>query len=422
MSKFIAIAFRNIFRNKRRSLLSIIAIAVAVFFIIIMIGFIDGMLESMGEIVQTFETGHISLYDKDFENKQEFFPLQYPLNTNDIKIKDFIEKIEKMDGVKAVLPRITSFATLTDNLVKNALLMGIDFKKENKTLVFNMLYKLSEKKNGLVSGRFPEKKENGEFKNECIIGHTLAKKMNIKIGDKIPLKIISSQYSDKFYKPAVVGFFDYNYDLYNSNYIIIPFEKMQKLASLAGKTQKLLIYLSNQRYVDTLYKQVQELINQDTIIKKWSQHSFIAMMDSFTLLYYVIYGVFIAVASFLIINTVIMVIHERIKEIGMMGALGMQKEEIMLVFFLEALMLSMIGSFFGTALGALFTLFFSFYPLNVLKLTGGLEMPMGNIIYFKFAFDYLLIGFFFGIIVSGVCTIFPSLKSAFIKPVEALRR
>jgi len=136
-----------------------------------------------------------------------------------------------------------------------------------------------------------------------------------------------------------------------------------------------------------------------------------------------LYGVSI-VASFLIINTVMMIIHERIKEIGMMGCLGMTRAEIVTVFFFESLFLAAIGAFAGVIIGGLITGIGANYPIRMGDLYGNTfsEMPLSNAIFFQFSFGKLLMAWIIGVVVASLFTLIPSLKSAFVEPVEALRR
>jgi putative ABC transport system permease protein len=119
-----------------------------------------------------------------------------------------------------------------------------------------------------------------------------------------------------------------------------------------------------------------------------------------------------------------MIIHERIKEIGMMGSLGMTRREIVQVFFFESLCLSVLGALAGAALGGAVTLAGSFFPLDFTMITGGgmKEFPVSNTLYLQFSPAILGGGFLFGVGIAAVCTLVPSLKSAFVEPVEALRR
>lgn len=409
------IAYRNIYRNKRRSVFCISAVGIAVFFIVFMIGWIVGMVESVEKTVLTFESGHIQVFTKDYEVKEDFFPVQYPIEPEGESLADMIDRLRNTPGVKAVMPRISAYATLMDSRVKHAVLWGIDTKNEFKVNSFN----LKDRGDGLLEGVYPELDEN-----KCAIGKRLANKMGLKIGDKIPMKIVSSQFSDKFWNPEIVGIFDYDYKGVDENYIISGITKVQKILTLKNKTQKIVIYLDNYKKAEIIQKIITEKLSsyKNLTIKNWREHYFVAMLNQFTFIYVIIFLVFIVVASFLIVNTVLMMIHERIKEIGMMGALGMMKLEIVAVFFLEAILLSIFGSLFGIFIGGVLTKILSIYPIDVLSLSGGIDMPLSNTIFIKFSWFFLVVSFLFGVLVSSVCTIFPSMKSAFIEPVEALRR
>jgi ABC-type antimicrobial peptide transport system permease subunit len=119
----------------------------------------------------------------------------------------------------------------------------------------------------------------------------------------------------------------------------------------------------------------------------------------------------------------VMIIHERIKEIGMMGSLGMTRMEIVKVFFFESLFLAGIGALCGVILGGALTGVLSYFPIRMADQTGNTysETPMGNTIFFQFSFARLLLAWAIGVVVASICTLVPSLKSAFVEPVEALR-
>lgn len=560
----IRIAYRNIFRNMRRSILSIIAVSMAVFLISFMMSYIEGMLSSAAKIAQTYESGHIKLMTKEFEEKEAFMPLQYPIEN----AGKMIEDIKSIEGVKVVTPRIISYATFTNSKVKHGIVSGVDFEniinnaKDKKNKNKYAYYNFTKKTNGLITGRYP-----ASNKNECAIGYRLAKKMeivppiveknefdwilvniedensrntmkeaykyienksiykltlfqsndwehtngenkltkeelkkndkdskekyikllevliNLNIKDipttigkdstiadyifqrdyqkdyflqayrsskdvyylkrgvdsfttdlllkyftkaimlRIPFKIISSQYSDKYYQPKLVGIYDFDYVVVDANYILIPIKKMQRLASLPDQTQNIFVFVDNLKDSPIIAEKIAKKINDpNIIIKDWTTSPFIAMFRQAEYIYGIMYAVFIIVASFLIINTVIMVIHERIKEIGMMGALGMVRSEIVMVFFFEAIVLSLLGSFGGTLLAGILTSITTNMPISIESLTGGVDFPVSNTIFIIFSPTVLLKGFLFGTILTSLCTLFPSLKSAFIEPVEALRR
>lgn len=560
----ILIAYRNIFRNLRRSILCIIAVALAVFLIAFMMSYMEGMISSAKKVAQTFESGHIKITTNEYIEKEDFMPLQYPIEDMD----RYIEGIEKIDGVKLVTSRISSYATFTSSKVKHGIVAGVNFDEiENPVEVRGGLkyayYNFAKQHNGLLKGRFPNAK-----KNECMIGYRLAKKMELippvlekyeyewlranlsdeqkkivepvytyaddiksykltlfkynklldgngknklnpkelkqkqvesretylalldvfmninisripeEIGEvagvldtilikdyqreyfleaytlntetgvyrlnsyvdpvlkedvllmfekasvlRIPLKVVSSQYSDKYYQPKLVGIFEFDYIAIDENFVLIPFVKMQKLASLRGDTQAIYVFVDKLDKAPEIKEKISAYLNNEKlVVKDWQQFPFVAMFRQAEFIYYFIYLIFIIVASFLIINTIYMVINERIKEIGMMGAIGMNRREIIMVFFLEAVLLSLFGSLTGVLMGGILTGAMSQMPISIEAIGGGVDFPTTTTIFISFSIPILVKGFLFGTILSSFCTIFPSLKSAFIEPVEALRR
>lgn len=410
----LTIAYRNMWRNGRRTALCVLAVAIAVFFNIFMQAWIDGMMGSIEEVVRTFETGHVNAVSSLFEADKEYYPVQHPL-ADGKNADELIREIEALPNAKAAFPRITAYATLFDSTVKHALLWGIRAERELGVNHFN----LTERGDGLVLGRYP-----AEGANECAVGTEMARKTGLKVGDKLPLKTVSAQFSDKYWSPTVVGVFEFDYAKYDEDVVIVSFDRLRRILVLGEGTQQLFVYADDPEKSAELRSGVAAVLGKGSIVRQWTDNYWVAVMRQSSFLYVVIFGIFQIVASFLIINTVLMVIHERIKEIGMMGALGMTRKEIVLVFFFEAVYLSVFGALVGCLVGGAATWIGSLFPIDTEFFTGGgmKDMPFSGTIFIAFSPRIIAEGFVFGVAVSSVCTLIPSLKSAFIEPVEALRR
>ncbi len=410
----LAVARRNVGRNRRRTVLCVSAVAVAVFFNIFMQAWIEGMTEGIEEVVRTYETGHLAASSDLYEKDREYLPVQYPV-AEGRSAAGLVREIEALPGVKAALPRIMTYASLFDSTVKHAFLWGIDVEKELRLNFFN----LTKRNDGLVQGRYPAKGAN-----ECAIGSALARRTGLGLNDELPLKTVSAQFSDKYWSPKIVGIFEFDYRRFDEDVAIVSIDRLARILVLDDAVQRLVVYLDRGGKAAEFKEAVARILGPGNTVKVWTDNYWVAILRRMSFLYDVIFGVFQVVASFLIINTVLMVIHERIKEIGMMGALGMTRTEITAVFFLEAVFLSLLGAAAGVLVGGIATYAGSLFPLDLELFTGGgmKEMPMSGTIFIKFSLRILGRGFLFGVVVSALCTLIPSLKSAFVEPVEALRR
>jgi putative ABC transport system permease protein len=410
----IKIAYRNIWRNKRRTIFCITAVGIAVLFVVIYSSMIEGMVRSIHDVVQVFELGHVKVVSAQYEAENEYMPVQYPAGDGK-SWKELAASVQEIPGVRAVFPRITSLATLQESTVKHAILWGLNIKDEMAANSFN----LTERSDGLLEGRWP-----APGTNECAIGRVFAHKAGLSVGDRIPLKTVSAQFSDKIWSPEITGIFNFDYIKADEQYIIVDIERLQRLLVLGEGTQQLIIYAQDEDMSIPITASVQNILGKDNVVSVWNDNYWVAVMEMVTPIYTIVFLVFLIVASFLIINTVVMIIHERIKEIGMMGCLGMTRLEIVKVFFFESLFLAALGAFAGVIAGGLIAGIGSYYPIRMGDLYGNTfsEMPLGAAIFFRFSPFILLKAWIMGVVIASLFTLIPSLKSAFVEPVEALRR
>jgi ABC-type lipoprotein release transport system permease subunit len=281
-------------------------------------------------------------------------------------------------------------------------------------------FNFADRNDGLLEGRYP-----APDSNECAIGRRFAEKAGLKIGDRIPLKTVSAQFSDKMWSPVITGIYHFDYAKADHETIIVDFTRLQRLLVMGDATQQILVYADSPALSPRIARDMAGILGEDDVITEWQDQYWVAVMRMLQPLYYLIYLVFLTVACFLIVNTITMIVHERIKEIGMMGSLGMTRGEIVKVFFFESLFLAIVGATAGVILGGLLTGIGQFFPIRwnaTLGETTYADMPMANVIFFQFSFINLFRGWILGVAIASLFTLFPSLKSAFVEPVEALRR
>lgn len=420
----IKIAYRNIWRNKRRTAFCFSAVGMAVFFMVMYTALIDGMTNNMDLTVQVFELGHVNVVSSQFEAERELRPVWHPIGFDHARpdgksVDELVSAISRIPGVVAVFPRITAFATLQESTLKHATLWGLDIRSETALNNFDF----AARTDGLVEGSWPRSEGN-----EVAVGSGFAQRTGLGIGDRIPLRTMSAQFSDRFWSPVITGIFHFEYSLYNQQFIVADFNRLQRLLTMGEGTQQLIIFADDPRRGPAIAVSVQNLLGQyfdtaDHVVTAWQDSFWVAMMNSVQPIYFAMFMVFLIVASFLVINTMTMVIHERIKEIGMMGSLGMTRREIVSVFFFESSFLAFFGALCGVVLGGLFAFIGSHFPIRFDQFYGDLfsDIPMGAL-FMDFNVATLIRSWIVGVVATSLFTLIPSLRSARVEPVEALRR
>jgi putative ABC transport system permease protein len=139
------------------------------------------------------------------------------------------------------------------------------------------------------------------------------------------------------------------------------------------------------------------------------------------LIYYVMAGVFFILGSTVIINTTMMVIYERMREIGTLGALGMQGKELTRLFLLEGSFISMAGSTVGTLIGLIIIAVLGKVGLNFTEAMSGVDMEISSILYPQVNWWIALFVWFYAILIATLSTLIPSRRASKIQIVEALR-
>jgi putative ABC transport system permease protein len=205
------------------------------------------------------------------------------------------------------------------------------------------------------------------------------------------------------WNPVITGIFNFDYPRYDEQVILTDFQRLQRLLTLDEGTQQLVIFIDNENKSSIITAELQNLLGEDSVVSDWSDNYWIAVQKMNDVAFFIAYIVFLIVASFMIINTVTMIIHERIKEIGMMGSLGMTRFEIVKVFFYESFFLAAIGAFCGMILGAILTGILSMFPLRLADLYGNSlnNAPVSGTVFFLFSFKRIIQAWFIGVIVAS---------------------
>lgn len=413
--KLTELAYRNIHRNKRRSILSGSAIAVATMSIVLLFAMMDGMIMDIEKNQKRYLTGAIRIRNAEFAKYERLNPSHLYINEAEQKI----DELKEYPWITQISQRINFPGQLyTDNDRKyNISGMAVDFTTEEE------FQKLDE---ALAIGRLPE-----AGAKEAVIGINLAERIGIDLTDGIPDEIMiltqKSTRLHKHFKMRVVGLLAYPVSAMNSTTVLIPLDRAQDFLIMNDGVSEIQLMVDE----DTITPdEGAELLRtemgtkySELKIESWLEDNLIfGMMDMAKVSYYIMAMFFFVLGSSVIINTTIMVIFERMKEIGTMGAIGMKGSELVRLFFLEAFYISALGAFAGVAIGWIITLITSKTGIPLGEMTESLEdFSMSPRLYLQTNTLTMTLVFIYSVCVSSVATFIPSIRASRIQPVEALR-
>lgn len=408
MTKLSKIAFRNIFRNLRRSILSGAAIAVSAMSIVMLFGLLDGMEHDMANNLKSYYTGEVRIRNVEFEKHERYNPLHLGVDWKKIE-----PILADNNSVVTATPRINFPASMyLGDETHGVMGIGVDFEREKAFIDFASI---------LQEGRVPQ-----SGKNEMLIGFALARDMHLTPGDKVTLLSTTATRGTNAITMEIVGTAGFPVAGLNANTIWAPIDRVQYFLRMGDLTQEILVLLTDgtdEKIVATqIQDEIQAKLGEETETRSWQN---INMMYSLfkiaKISYYFIAAFFFVLGSTVIINTTMMIIFERMREIGMLSALGMHGSELTKLFLLEGFFISMIGSAVGVIIGYVGTYYMGKVGLNFTEAFSGMDMEISSILYPETSLVKTVIIWAYAVIISTLATFIPSRRASKIQPVEALR-
>jgi putative ABC transport system permease protein len=336
-----------------------------------------------------------------------------PLHLRIESYEDVVREISRNGAVDVISPRITfpAMIYLNEETYK-AVGLGVDIQLEK-------IYQDFEGR--IIEGRLPEK-----GKNETILGVDLAGDIGIKTGDKITVLSTTMRRGSNAVTLRVTGIVGFPVQALNKSYLLVPLDRAQKLLRMDGSVTEIIMKLKKRepaaRTAEQLNIAFSSAGRQELEARSWeeigSSYSFVELASS---AYNFMALFFFILASSVIINTTMMVIYERRREIGTISAMGMTGGEIVRLFFIEALFLSLIGSLIGVLAGVGVTIPISFTGINLSAAMEGVDFEISNRVYPALKLKHTSLVFVYSVFISALATILPSVKASRVKPVEALR-
>ncbi|MGD9080694.1 MAG: FtsX-like permease family protein [Desulfobacterales bacterium] len=402
-------AWRNIWRNPRRTILTICAITFASILLVFMLSFQFGSYETMINTSVKISTGHLQIQAEKYQEKKS--------------IRYVIPDPQKVAGIVNTIPEVAAytfrgqaFALISSkNRSYGVVVTGIDPPGEANV---SRIKKLVREGNFLSATDV----------NQAVVGKLLAKNLRVKIGDELTLLGQGRDGSIAATVLQVKGIFSSGIDEFDRSAIQIPLSTFQDIFTMAEAVHEIVVIgraLSDVSGIKTQLQEALQALNSRKPLKTLDWQEIMPglrqaiEMDLVSGL--IFYGLLIIVVAFSILNTFLMAIFERTKEFGVMMAIGTSPRRLTKVLLIESMTMTMIGIIAGIVLGIALTYYFQ---LNGIDFSGGSELlsqfGITGRMYPKLSILSVSIGPFMVLFFTFFAALYPALKIRRLRPVEAM--
>ncbi len=327
---YFILAWRNIWRNKRRSIITIVSITFAVFLACIMRSMQLGSYERMIENAARFYTGYIQIHQNGFwDDKIIDNSFEYD--------EGLISTIENTKGVEVAVPRVESFALAAyGTKTKGAMILGVVPDKEDQ---------LTKVRDKLVEGSYLK-----EDDKSVLIGQGLSEYLNIGLGDTLVL--ISQGYhgANAAGIYPVAGIVKFPVPTQNKQTVYMPLKEAQWFYSLENQLTSISLVIDKADRVDKIVSDISSKVDTEALeIMGWKElmPDLVQGIEIDNISGKVMLWILYSVIGFGMFGTYLMMTAERMYEFGVMMSVGMKRIIMQFTIFLEMVMMTSIGVLFG---------------------------------------------------------------------------
>lgn len=394
------IAWKNIWRNRLRSSVVIIAIAMGVWAVLFLNSLTSGITRAYINDAVNYNLSHIQIHNPDYLDERKL--------SNDMPVS--FQRLDTIESIKYWSDRM-----LVDGMVSSSkgaqgvTIRGVNLEKENNIIQLASL---------VVDGDYL----SDQGRNPVLIGKKLAEKLGVKIRQKIVLTFQSKNGDIVAGSFRIQGIYKAKNAQIESSNLYVRKSDLARIAEVET-THEVAILLDNMESVEAIEQELKSDFPKQSVQTFKEISPDMDLYDSQIKVSQMIIMVIVMLALiFGIINTMMMAVLERIRELGMLMAIGMNKVKVFLMIVLETIMLGIVGAPLGMLLGWLTLQYFGKHGIDLSNYSAGMrEFGMSEMLY-----PYLEQGTFIELAVAVFVTAFlaslyPALKAIRLRPVEAIR-
>ncbi len=425
-----SLSWKNIWRNKVRSLVVIAAMALGIFGGLFACAVYQGMSERRVKEALTKEVSHIQIHDPRFLENPEI-GLTLP-DANGI-----IRFTEGLPGVKAVAGRLKIVSMINSAAASAGVTVyGIDPEREKQvselyTAIYDSVtlakrFKLTDP--AIIDKYLKDSTGSwfaGNQQNPIVLGETLARKLKLKIHSKVVLTFQGADGNLTGGAFRVCGIYRVENNVFEEMNVYVPKPELAALAVLTpDDAHEVAIFMNDPNLIDSTVAKLKAQYPTLDVMDWKALLPDVAMLNSVLLSMMILMMVIILLAlGFGIVNTMLMVVLERVKELGMLMAVGMNKLRIFTMIIIESVLLCLTGAFAGMAISAVVIGILGHRGIDLTSFAQkGLEaLGFSAVMYPSLTLDfYVIVGVL--VVITGIAaSAYPAWKALKLNPADALR-
>jgi len=411
----IKMAWRNIWRNPRRTLLTVTAIAFACILLVFMFSFQLGSYETMINASVTVHTGHLQVQAQGYQADNEIrLTIADPLPVQ--------KALTAIPEVKAHAPRARAFALISSNYRTYGIMVeGIDPVAEKQVSTLADIVR---------QGKYLDAAPPDDGLPGALVGHLLARNLGVSVGDELTLLGQGYDGSIAATMVRVHGITNAGMDEFDRSAIQIPLNAFQDIFSLGSAVHEIVIlghHLSDTAAIKAALVPALEKIGTRPPLVTLDWESLMPGLKQAISMDLVsgaiFYLILIMVVAFSILNTFLMAIFERTYEFGVMMAIGTRPARLTRLVLTESIGMTLVGVISGMLIGCLVTMYFMAHGINLGDASEiSRQFGIPSVLYPKLTLVSMLAGPLAVFLITLLAAFYPAFKIRTLQPVEAMRQ
>lgn len=399
-------AVRDLERNRRRTILTLSAVVLAVAMLIFVSSFYGGIFDGSMKMSIQLQTSHLQMrapsYDADKVSLQWKDLLEAPA--------DLTRQIESIQGVQSATPVLwANGLVISGEETVGVSINGIDPGSEIFTPIAQ----------SIVDGQMPA----ADDRAGVLVGNGMARSLGLSVGDDIVLVVNTADQTTDQAAFTITGLFDTGVSQYDDSTVYLPLEKAQTFSAVGDRASAIRVLLDNRDTADAFAATFR---TSGLTVLTWRDLNTLLLesVNASQAFIQILNLIILGMVAVVIANTLLMAVFERTQEIGILSALGMKARQILSMFMIEAGVIGVVGVAAGLLVGGLVVVYFSKVGMDfgqdIMQVKASNMITYGRILYTKFSAVEAVSLSAMSLILILLVSLYPARIAARMEPVQAL--